>query len=50
VLEQLNRLYLAGGVRSFKENLRSETLVPEVVSERPHVEYIKLANRIRGWP
>ncbi len=48
--EALKRLGLAGGVRSFKENLRSEILVPEVVSERPHVEYIRLANQIRGWP
>lgn len=48
--EELNRLGLGGGVRSLRENLRSEILVPEVVSERPHVEYIRLANRIRGWP
>lgn len=48
--DELDRLGLAGGVTRFRENLRSEILVPKVISERPHVEYIRLANRIRGWP
>lgn len=48
--EELDRLGFGGGIRSFRENLRSEILVPKAVSERPHVEYIRLANRIRGWP
>ncbi len=48
--EALDKLGLAGGVKSFRENLRSEILVPKAVSERPHLEYIRLANRIRGWP
>lgn len=47
---ELGRLGLAAGVEKFKENLRSEILVPDALSDRPHVDYIRLANRIRGWP
>lgn len=47
---ELGHLGLAAGVEKFKENLRSEILVPDALSDRPHVDYIRLANRIRGWP
>jgi putative restriction endonuclease len=48
--DELKRLGLDDGVKEFRKNLRLEILVPKVVAERPHVEFIKLANRIRGWP
>ncbi len=40
---------LDAGFVGFTQNLRSLILLPPAISDRPHVEYIKIANRIRGW-
>lgn len=40
---------LHGGMDIFRLNLRSSAIVPEIVSDRPHLRYIDLGNEIRGW-
>ena len=42
-------LKLADGIDRFKRDLLPTILLPPAISDRPHVEYIKTANRIRGW-
>ncbi|MEW5989476.1 MAG: nucleotidyltransferase domain-containing protein [Chloroflexota bacterium] len=37
------------GLDNFQRNLRPTILLPQVISDRPHVEYIRIANRVRGW-
>jgi putative restriction endonuclease len=39
-----------GGLDTFRKNLLPTILLPHAVTDRPHVEYIRLANRIRNWP
>jgi hypothetical protein len=39
----------AEGLDSFSQGLRSKILLPPVISDYPHVEYIRIANRIRSW-
>jgi len=40
---------LAGGLVEFTQALRPIILLPPAISERPHVEYLSIANRARGW-
>lgn len=46
---ELQRVKQINGLDNFRQNLRSTILLPQVVSDRPHVEYIRIANRVRGW-
>jgi len=48
-VEELRRKRLVEGLDNFRNNLRQYIILPPEVTQRPHVEYIKLANRIRGW-
>lgn len=48
--EQLRTAKLADGLPGFRQSLRATILYPEAVSDRPHVEFLRLANEIRGWP
>ena len=34
---------------NFCQNLRPVILLPPAVTDRPHAEYIRIANRVRGW-
>jgi putative restriction endonuclease len=47
--DELRRLDLYGGLERFRRDLRPIILLPPTVSDRPHVEYIKLANYLRSW-
>jgi putative restriction endonuclease len=48
-VEKLRRAHLHGGIERFREGLRPIILLPPTVSDRPHVEYIRLGNRLRSW-
>jgi len=48
-IKELKHLDLYSGLASFSQGLRPIILLPPAVSDRPHVEYIKIANQIRGW-
>lgn len=37
------------GLDNFARHLRPIILLPPAVSDRPHAEYITIANKIRGW-
>ncbi|MGH2521520.1 MAG: HNH endonuclease, partial [Anaerolineales bacterium] len=39
-----------GGLGKFRSSLRRFILLPPAVSDRPHSEFVSLANQIRGWP
>jgi putative restriction endonuclease len=45
-LEGINRV---GGLDWFRNNLKTLIILPPALPDRPHVEYIRTANRIRGW-
>lgn len=45
----LKRLKQVEGLDEFRANLLPMILLPPSVSDRPHVEYIRIANRVRGW-
>ncbi|MCX6030025.1 MAG: HNH endonuclease [Chloroflexi bacterium] len=50
--EQVARLTASarhGGLQGFKEGLYQTIALPNIVSDRPHVDCIKLGNEIRGW-
>ena len=48
-LLQLRQSDLDGGLEDFKQGLRPMIHLPPAIPDRPHIEYIKLANRIRTW-
>jgi putative restriction endonuclease len=48
-VDKLHQMNLDGGVDKFRENLRPIIDVPPSISDRPNIEYILLANRLRGW-
>ncbi len=48
-VSELKRARRVGGLDVFEKNLRPLIVLPPAVSDRPHVEYIRIANRIRGW-
>lgn len=45
----LESLDLAAGLDKFVGNLRQVILLPPEIVQRPRVDYIRLANQIRGW-
>lgn len=48
-LMNLQELGFDGGIESFRQSLRPLINVPPAVSDRPNVEMVKEANRLRGW-
>jgi putative restriction endonuclease len=48
-ITKLRKANLDSGSDKFEENLRPIIHLPPSVSDRPHVENLKLANKIRGW-
>ena len=48
-VSQLKQNGLDGGLEDFKNSLRPIIHLPPAISDRPHIEYIRLANQIRAW-
>jgi putative restriction endonuclease len=48
-IREMRKAREAGGLEGFTGNLRPLVLLPPAVGDRPHVEYIRIANRSRGW-
>ncbi len=48
-IAELRRVKLDSGLQDFSKGLRPLILLPPALTDRPHAEYIKLANEIRGW-
>ncbi|HEX8684701.1 MAG TPA: HNH endonuclease [Ardenticatenaceae bacterium] len=48
-VEGLRRISRDGGIVSFRDNLRPMIILPPAISDRPHIDYIRLGNQIRGW-
>lgn len=46
---ELKRINQDAGLENFAKNLRPILILPPATSDRPHSEYIKLANQVRGW-
>lgn len=46
---ELQAQKLSDGLAKFSQDLRPIIILPPSVSDRPHVEYIRIANSIRGW-
>lgn len=48
-IQELTNQRRIDGLDKFKNNLRKTINVPEAISDRPNVAYIKTANILRGW-
>jgi putative restriction endonuclease len=48
-VSELQNQKLSDGLAKFSQDLRPLILLPPAVSDRPHAEYIRIANNIRGW-
>lgn len=48
-LNQLREIGLDSGADKFIDDLRAVIHLPPTISDRPHVDYITMANHIRGW-
>ncbi|MBT3209467.1 MAG: HNH endonuclease [Bacteroidetes bacterium] len=47
--DKLKEIGLDGGAEKFINDLRAVILLPPTISDRPHVDFVNLANEIRGW-
>jgi putative restriction endonuclease len=47
--DKLKEIGFDGGMEQFVKGLRPIILVPPAVSDRPNVNFIKDANKLRGW-
>lgn len=48
-LDRLSTIGHGGGRTAFERGLRNEVVVPRAVTDRPHVDYLRLGNQVRGW-
>ena len=48
-MDKLKKIGHDGGMRQFINNLRPAIIVPPEQRDRPNIDYVKRANRIRGW-
>ncbi len=48
-MKKLKEIGFDGGIEKFMKDLRPIINVPPAVSDRPHVDFIKEANKLRGW-
>ena len=46
---ELQNQKLSDGLAKFSQDLRPIIILPPAVTDRPHAEYIRIANSIRGW-
>ncbi len=46
---ELQQQKLSDGLAKFSQELRPIIILPPAISDRPHAEYIRIANSIRGW-
>ncbi len=48
-ISELKKENLNGGLEDFQRGLRPLILLPPAISDRPHIEYLRIANKMRGW-
>lgn len=48
--QKLREIGLDGGLDRFVRDLRALILLPPAINDRPHVDNIRQANELRGWP
>lgn len=48
-VSELQNQKLSDGLAKFSQDLRPIIILPPAISDRPHAEYIRIANNIRGW-
>ncbi|MCE2504477.1 MAG: HNH endonuclease [Chlorobi bacterium] len=48
-MDKFKEIGLDGGMDKFIKNLRAVIHLPPAVNDRPHVDYIRKGNEIRGW-
>jgi putative restriction endonuclease len=46
---RLQAIDRGAGIEGFRQGLFEAILLPTVVSDRPHIDYVRLGNTIRGW-
>lgn len=48
-MDKLREIGLDGGMDRFIRELRAVIILPPAINDRPHIDYIRHANEIRGW-
>jgi putative restriction endonuclease len=48
-IDKLREIGLDGGIDEFIQNLRAVIHLPPAIDDRPHIDFIRQANQIRGW-
>ncbi|WP_343633425.1 HNH endonuclease [Fluviicola sp.] len=48
-MNNLTSLSLDGGRENFENSLRPIIILPPAINDRPHIDFIREANKIRGW-
>ena len=48
-IKRLSGLNLIGGIDEFRRNIRPAIYVPAAKADQPNINYIREANRLRGW-
>ncbi|MEK6752572.1 MAG: HNH endonuclease [Chloroflexota bacterium] len=48
-VSELQNQRISDGLAKFSQDLRPIIILPPAVSDRPHAEYIRIANSVRGW-
>lgn len=48
-MDKLKELHLDAGMPKFISALRPIIILPPAISDRPHIEYVRKSNEIRGW-
>lgn len=48
-MDKLREIGLDGGMDRFIRDLRAVIILPPAINDRPHIDFIKYANEIRGW-
>jgi putative restriction endonuclease len=48
-IENLKEIKLSGGFDNFKNSLRKIIDIPPAISDRPNVNFVEMANSLRGW-
>ena len=49
-MRRFMKMHRDGGMGKFKSALKRSILLPPATSDRPHRDFVNLANQIRGWP
>ncbi|MCC6600455.1 MAG: hypothetical protein IT223_07245 [Crocinitomicaceae bacterium] len=48
-MKKFREIEMEGGMDKFMNDFRPIIIVPAAVKDKPHLKFIKEANKLRGW-